>query len=92
MSTNPQELVRVTLLALLDLVFRNEEDMITNMLYLPPLGNSDHICIQFDLLHYLESKKTDNSIRYNTRAANIDQMKQSLSNVDWISLLETPLM
>ena len=57
--------MRVTLLALLDLVFRNEEDMITNMLYLPPLGNSDHICIQFDLLCYLESKKTDNNVRNN---------------------------
>jgi len=72
----------------LDLVFTNEEDRITNLLYLPPLGNSDHVCIQIDLLCYLEFKKTDNNVRYNTREANIDQMKQSLSDVDWIFLID----
>ena len=29
--------------SLLDLIFTNESDMIDNLLYLPPLGNSDHI-------------------------------------------------
>ena len=29
--------------SLLDLVFTNEQDMISNLVYLPPLGNSDHI-------------------------------------------------
>ena len=61
--------------------------MVTNLLHLPPLGNSDHICIQFDLLCYLEPKKTDN-LKYNTRAANIDLMKQTLGDVDWVSLLD----
>ena len=35
--------------SLLDLVFTNEQDMINNLSYLQPLGNSDHICIQFDI-------------------------------------------
>ena len=55
-------------------MFTNEENMVTNLMYLPPLGNSDHICIQFDLQYYLEPKKTDN-LKYNTRAADIDLMK-----------------
>ena len=49
----------------------------TNLSYLPPLGNSDHICIQFDVLCYSEYKKADN-IRYNARAADIDIMKEAL--------------
>jgi len=43
--------------SLLDLVFTNEENMITNLMYLPPLGNSDHICIQFDLLCYFRAQE-----------------------------------
>ena len=33
--------------------------MINNLSYLPPLGNSDHICIQFDILCYSEPKNVD---------------------------------
>ena len=29
----------------LDLVFTNEENMVTNLYYLPGLGNSDHVCM-----------------------------------------------
>ena len=72
--------------SLIDLVFTNEEDLVSNLSYLPPLGNSDHICIQFDLTCYSEPKKTDN-FKYNTRAANIDPMKQTLGDVDWVSIL-----
>ena len=74
--------------SLLDLVLTNEQDMINNLVYLPPLGNSDHICIEFDLICYSEPKKYDN-LKYNIRAANIDLMKQALTNVDWVSNMET---
>ena len=67
-------------------VFTNEEDMITNLSYLPPLGNSDHICIQFDLVCYLEPKRMDN-FKYNRIVANIDLMKHILGDVDFVSLL-----
>jgi len=73
--------------SLFDLVFTNKENMVTNLMYLSPLGNSDHICIQFDLLCYLEPKKTDN-LKYNIRAPDIDLMKQTLGDVDWVSLLD----
>ena len=46
----------------LDLVFTNEQDMINNLLYSPPLGNSDHVCIEFDLTCYLELKKSEGSV------------------------------
>ena len=62
--------------------------MINNLLYSPPLGNSDHICIEFDLTCYLELKKSEN-FKYNISAANIDLMKQALCDVDWESILDT---
>jgi len=36
--------------SLLDLVFTNEQDMINSISYLLPLWNSDHICIEFELV------------------------------------------
>ena len=73
---------------LLDLVFTNEQDMINNLSYLPPLGSSDHICIEFDLICYPEPRKSVN-LKYNIRAANIELMKQALGDVDWVSTLHT---
>lgn len=77
--------------SLLDVVFTNEEDvhMVTNLLYLSLLDNSDHICIQFDLACYSEPKKMD-KLKYNIRAANMDLMKQTLSDNDWAFLLNPP--
>ena len=60
--------------------------MITNLSYFSPLGNSDHICIQFDLVCYSEPKRMDN-FKYNTIAANIDLMKHILGDIDFVSLL-----
>ena len=58
-----------------------------HILHLPPLGNSDHVCNEFDLICYLEVKKPD-SIKYNITAASIELMKQALSDVDWESILD----
>ena len=35
---------------------------------------------------YAEQKKSDN-VKYNIRAANFDMMRETLSKVDWVSLL-----
>ena len=35
---------------------------------------------------YAEQKKSDN-VKYNIRAANFDMMRETLSKVDWLSLL-----
>jgi len=69
--------------SLLDLT--NEQDMISNLVL---LRNSDHVCIEFDLNCCSEPKKYDNQ-KYNSRTANIDLMKQVLSNVDWAANMET---
>jgi len=72
--------------SLLDLIFTNKPDMINTLSYLPPLGNSDHICIKFNLVCYTKQKKSNN-MKYNLKTANFDVMKESLSNVDRVSLL-----
>ena len=86
--TEPTRLRQEETPSLLDLIFTNEQDMINNLLYSPPLGNSDHICIEFDLTCYLELSKSEN-FKYNIGAANIDLMKQALCDVDRESILDT---
>jgi len=55
--------------------------MINTLSYHLLLGNSDHVCIEFNLVCYTEQKKCNN-VKYNLRAPNFDTMKESLSNVD----------
>ena len=38
---------------ILDLVFTNEEAMINNISYLPGLGSSDHVCLNFNLIIFM---------------------------------------
>ena len=54
--------------SLLDLVFISELDMISNITYSPPLGNSDHVCINFELVCYTEYKQPP-GIKHNVEAA-----------------------
>ena len=40
--------------SLLDHIFSNEENMIENIKYLPSLGKSDHLILQFDLVTHVD--------------------------------------
>ena len=66
----------------LDLVFTSEENMVTNLYYLPGLGNSDHACLRFNLIcytqHYIQS-----SHHYNFNQADFLGMRDWLSSFDW---------
>jgi len=53
------------------LVFTNEREMINNVSFSPPLGNSDHVCINFDLVCYTKCKQIS-SVKYNVGAANLE--------------------
>ena len=66
----------------LDLVFTNEEGMVTNLVYLPPLGNSDHTCLRFDFNVNNSSNKYKRSC-YRLNAANYDSMRSLLEEIDW---------
>ena len=84
---NPTRFRQAVSLSLLHLVFTSEKDMVANPSYLLPLGNSDHICLQFSVLCYSEYD-VSNNIRYNIGAANIDMMKEAIGNIDWESILD----
>ena len=48
--------------------------MINTIIYLPGIGSSDPVCLQFNLLCYSTCTKTTLP-RYNLRQANFDKMK-----------------
>ena len=76
--------------SLLYFIFTNESDMINNLLYLPPLGNSDHICMEFNLMCYTEQKKSDD-VKYNIRAANYDILWWERLLIMWTGYLSWAL-
>ena len=45
---------------ILDLVFTNEENMVENIIYKEPLGNSDHVTLTVDLKCYSNPNSTNN--------------------------------
>jgi len=73
--------------SLLDPVLTNEIDLIKDITYLPPLGNSDHICIQFNMVCYSQFKQPT-KYKYNVNATDTNLMKDILNNVDWEAMLE----
>ena len=70
----------------LDLVLTNEEGMIANLMYLPGIGLSDHICLMIDLRMYTE--QTPNTARYKYHRGDYYGMNQELNNIDWETQLE----
>ena len=66
----------------LDLVFSNEEGMVSNLEYLPPLGSSDHICLKFKF-HAEVSSGGTNFLRYKLNSGNYDLMRSLLQEINW---------
>jgi len=70
----------------LDLVLSNEEGMVDDIQYLPGLGNSDHICVFFNFVCYLEV--TNYKItKYNIHRADYDKMNKLLAEIEWAEAL-----
>ena len=66
----------------LDLVITNEEHMVNEILYQPGLGLSDHVCLNFNYLCYVE--KCNRPIpRFNLYRADFDQLNNLLHSVAW---------
>jgi len=70
----------------LDLIFTNEDNMIRDLQYLPSLGNSDHVCLQFTLSCYTERSDIP-TYRYNLRLADYVTMNNLLNEIDWTNFL-----
>ena len=72
---------------ILDLIFSNEEGMVTNLNYLPGIGLSDHICIQFTVQCYSEERQ-EATPKPDYNRADFQGVIASLERVNWRDLLE----
>ena len=66
----------------LDLLFTNEEGMLSDLCYLPGIGKSDHLVLRFDMRCYTY-RTSDNPERLNFNKANFALMNEMINNVDW---------
>ena len=73
---------------LLDLVLSGEEGMVCDLDYLPPLGESDHVCIQFNV-KCTQSTEIPETKKRNIFKANYAGMVEKLSHYDWDILLNS---
>ena len=61
--------------------------MLTNLSYLPPLGNSDHVCLRFDFnVNILSNKFTPS--HYKLNSGNYDYMRSLLHEIDWYTMID----
>ena len=75
--------------SLLDLILITDEDSIQDIEYLSPLGESDHICLIFDIL---TSKQKDHSVipnEPNIHKTNYHAVHEELSRYNWEEELDT---
>ena len=70
----------------LDLVLTNEEGMINKIIPLPPIGNSDHICLNVFTSMYTEEPKTPQP-RLNLFKGNYGKVSEDMQNIDWDTTL-----
>lgn len=70
----------------LDLIFTNEENMISDLEYLSPLGKSDHCVIQFSYNCYTRLK-TNNRTKMNYDKGNYVDFNKEIQNTDWNEIL-----
>lgn len=70
--------------SLIDVLFSNEENMVSDVNINPPLGKSDHSLISFNFCGY--TQRTSGTERLNYNKADFDKMK-SLLDKDWHGIL-----
>ena len=68
--------------SVLDLILTNEEEMVTNIKYLPGLGKSDHLVIDFSLICYTEQEKKCSTEKRNFFKGDYDRIRDQLSRID----------
>ena len=65
----------------LDLLFTNEQHMVSHIEYHAPLGRSDHSVISFNLTCYSEPKTPNIKVQYNK--GNYEEFNQYMNNINW---------
>ena len=66
----------------LDVILSNEEGLVQNLVYHPPIGNSDHIVLQFELTCYAPLTEKS-SVRRNLNKGNYQLLNALIRETDW---------
>ena len=74
---------------LLDLLITNEESMIENLSYHPPLGESDHLCLRFNVLCGKKEETREESEARNIFKVDLNAVLAELEQYDWVNLLNS---
>lgn len=76
--------------SLIDLIFTDDDDNIDKMTSLPPLGNSDHVCISFDLIlmHNTETISSPKD-QLNYWKGDYDALNAEFNSIDWDNTLSS---
>ena len=73
--------------SLLDLILTDQPDIVQNIEYLPPIGKSDHVTIQFNVKNVFARKHKP--ARLNHRRINKDDFRTILRAEDWDEVFST---
>ena len=73
--------------SLIDLILTNEEEQVSNITYLAPLGRSDHSVLSFTFDCYFEPEAA--AERYNYHKADYEGMKRHLEYTNWAADFNT---
>ena len=66
----------------LDIILSNEAGLVQNLTYLPPLGNSDHVMLQFEVTCY--TKRTDSDrVRLNFNKGDYGHLNKMIRETVW---------
>ena len=74
---------------LLDLILSGEESMIKDLDYLPPLGESDHICIRFNAINGIRETETEESTERNFYKTDVVAVIKELEKYNWAAVLNS---
>ena len=74
----------------LDVILSNEEGLVQNLAYLPPIGSSDHIVLQFEIACYAKIEERD-KMRFNLNKGNYQLLNELIRETDWDGAAHLPL-
>ena len=74
---------------LLDLILSSEEGMVYDLTYHPPIGESDHVCLMFNVLH--SNKNKGFTPVHNIYKTNYDAVREELIQHNWSQILTSNL-
>lgn len=66
----------------LDYVFTDDDNLIDDIVYNEPLGKSDHVVLEWDLITET-SEKTSSQPKFNYTKGNYEKIADELMQVDW---------